>query len=248
MSELVLAAAQTRSVKGAVEANAQRHLDCVLAAAAQGVDLLVFPELSLTGYEPELAAELVLAPDDERLRGLRAASQVHGLTVIVGAPIASDEGRPHLGALILEPGGARVYAKQHLHPGEERFFVPGPRMCVVDVKGLRIGVAICADTARASHPQEAAASGAAAYVAGVLITESGYAADAALLRGYASTHRMAVAMANHSTQTGGWTPAGKSAIWDERGDVVARANGTEEALVIAEKTGARWQGRVVPLS
>jgi predicted amidohydrolase len=243
----VLVAAQTRSAKGDVEANARMHADCVRVAVEYGADLIVFPELSLTGYEPELAAGLTLATDDERLGGLRELVRRHGITVIAGAPSASRGEKPYLAALILMPAATLVYAKQHLHPGEDAFFLPGEQGCVVDVKGVRVGVAICADTSQASHPREAAASGATVYVAGVLIPESGYAADAALLSRHASTHRMAVAMANHSAATGAWTPAGKSAIWDEDGEIVTRADGTEEALVIAEKTSIGWQGRVVRL-
>jgi predicted amidohydrolase len=243
----VLAAAQTRSVKGDVEANVRVHAECVRVAAEHGVHLVVFPELSLTGYEPELACGLILAPDDERLRELVEATRRHGLTVIAGAPIASGEDKPHLGALIFGPGTPLVYAKQHLHPGEERHFTPGDRACVVDVKGVPVGVAICADISQASHPREAAAGGATLYVAGAVVTERGYATDAGLLRQYASRHRMAVALANHSAPTGAWVPAGKSAIWDESGQVVACADGTEEALVIAAKTPTQWQGRVVRL-
>lgn len=56
MTALTLAAAQTISIPGDVPANIQRHLAFMQAAAQQGVQLLVFPELSLTGYEPSLAA------------------------------------------------------------------------------------------------------------------------------------------------------------------------------------------------
>jgi predicted amidohydrolase len=247
LGRFVIAAAQTRSVKGDVEANVRVHVDCVRVAAGQGADLVVFPELSLTGYEPELASGLTLTADDGRLHELRDVARRHGMTVIAGAPIASQGDRPHIGALIFAPDGTFLYAKQHLHAGEERFFSPGDRACVVEAKGLRVGVAICADTARPSHPQEAAANGATVYVAGVLIPESGYAADAALLRQYASAHRMAVAMANHSAPSGGWIPAGKSAIWDERGELVACAAGSEDALVIAAKTSARWRGKIIRL-
>jgi predicted amidohydrolase len=243
----VIAAAQTSSVKGDVEANVRAHIECVRVALDHGAHLVVFPELSLTGYEPELAADLILAADDERLRGLADLARQSGITLIAGAPIASGEDKPHLGALIFKPDETLTYAKQHLHAGEERFFTPGKRACVVDLKGVRVGVAICADTMQASHPREAAASGARVYAAGVVFTEKGYAADAALLSGYASTHRMAVAMANHSAPTGNYVPAGRSAIWDEQGEIVACADGAEQALVIAEKAAALWNGKVVPL-
>ena len=58
---------------------------------------------------------------------------------------------------------------------------------------------------------------------------------------------MAVLMANHSIPTGGWTPAGGSAIWDETGRRVAVAEGTAEALVIGVKDAQGWKGRVVLL-
>ena len=247
MQPFVVAAVQTSSIKGDVQANALAHTDWAALAVAHGADLIVFPELSLTGYEPDLAAGLILGPEDERLRSLRDLARQHAVTVIAGAPIASGTDKPHLGALIFGPDTTLVYAKQHLHAGEERFFAPGQRACVVDVKGVRVGVAICADTARASHPREAAAKGATVYVAGVLIPESGHAADAALLCGYAREHGLLVAMANHSAPSGGWVPAGKSAIWDECGECVAAAPGTEPALVTAERAGARWAGRIVRL-
>ena len=242
-----MAAAQTRSVKGEVAANVQIHVECVRVAAGHGADLVVFPELSLTGYEPELAAGLTLAADDERLHDLRDLARRYGITVIAGAPIASGGDKPHLGALILTPDTTLVYAKQHLHGGEGQFFSPGGRSCVVDVKGVRVGVAICADTMQASHPREAAANGAEIYAAGVVFTERGYAADAALLSGYAATHRIVVALANHSAETGGWTPAGRSAIWDEGGELIASTAGTEEAVVIAERAPTGWKGKIVRL-
>jgi predicted amidohydrolase len=247
MSSITIAVAQTPSIKGEIAANVQIHLAAVRAATERRADLIVFPELSLTGYEPELAAGLILAGDDTRLCGLREMASAHGITIIAGAPVASGGEKPHIGALIFTPHTALAYAKQHLHPGEEQFFSPGPRACVVEVKGIRVGVAICADTAQASHPRQAAEDGATVYVAGVLVTEHGYEADTALLQGYAARHHMAVAMANHSAASGGYTPAGKSAVWDEGGQLVACADGTEQSLLVAESTPTRWKGRVVQL-
>lgn len=68
-----LAAAQTAPIRGDVEANLRQHAHLVRAAAEQGAEILVFPELSLTGYELNLAAELAFAEDDARLAPLAAA-------------------------------------------------------------------------------------------------------------------------------------------------------------------------------
>ncbi|MNN86913.1 hypothetical protein D3C81_2043910 [compost metagenome] len=81
----------------------------------------------------------------------------------------------------------------------------------------------------------------------MLITEGGYAADSALLQGYAREHGMLVLMANHGGATGGWESAGRSAIWAADGRLLAAAPGTGDALVIARRQAALWRGEVVPV-
>lgn len=83
------------------------------------------------------------------------------------------------------------------------------------------------------------------YAAGVLISEGGYATDSALLQGYAAEHRMLVLMANHGGPSGGYTCAGRSAIWSADGTLLADVPGIGEALVIARRNGEQWTGQVV---
>lgn len=79
----------------------------------------------------------------------------------------------------------------------------------------------------------------------MLVSEAGYATDAGLLRGYAETHGMPVAMANHGGPTGGWISAGRSAVWDEAGRIVVAAPGVGEYLLVAQRTNGRWHGRTI---
>jgi predicted amidohydrolase len=65
-----LAAAQTIPIRGDVDANVERHLRLVHIAAAEQAQVLVFPELSLTGYELDLAADLAFSQRDPRLTPL----------------------------------------------------------------------------------------------------------------------------------------------------------------------------------
>ena len=67
-----LIAAQISATPGDVEKNLAQHIDAIHAAASQGADAVVFPELSLTGYEPELAGGLAMAPTDSRLDAFQA--------------------------------------------------------------------------------------------------------------------------------------------------------------------------------
>jgi predicted amidohydrolase len=219
------------------------------AAAEQDVQLLVFPELSLTGYERELAAELAIVPGDAILQPLRDLAQALRLTTVVGMPIRLSAGAPvMIGALVLGADGSLgVYSKQHLHPGEEVAFAPGHGGSLLDMGTDRVAWAVCADFSHASHAAAAAERGATVYAAGVLITDGGYVPDTALLQGYARQHAMTVLMANHGGATGDWESAGRSAIWGPDGSLIAAAPGVGEQLVIARRRGNGWAGQVVSL-
>jgi predicted amidohydrolase len=247
MTALTLAAAQTLSIAGDVPANLQRHLAVMRAAAEHGVDLLVFPELSLTGYEPSLAAGLAIAPDDAVLAPLRDMARELKLTAVVGMPIRLAPGAGVLiGALVLgAEGSLAVYTKQHLHPGEEAAFVEGQGGAALEFGNDRIALAVCADFSHASHPRLAADAGATVYAAGVLISDGGYAADSALLQGYAAEHHLVVLMANHGGPSGGYVCAGRSAVWAADGSLLVAAPGVGDALVIARREGGHWAGHVV---
>ncbi len=245
MHPFTIAAAQSNSIKGDIAANVQIHADFVRTASEHDVDVIVFPELSLTGYERELARDLIIAPEDKRLRLLHELSRRYDITIIAGAPVESGLEKPHIGALIISPDRSFIYAKKHLHGGEEDFFSPGDQTCVLNLNGMPVGLAICADTNHPIHAREAAEQGASIYAAGVLLNERAYAPDTTLLQTYASEHAMLVVIANYSKPTGGWTPAGKSAVWNEQGQQIAQADGTEAALVLATKHAEGWRGRVI---
>lgn len=245
---LVIAAAQLASIPGDLEANLARHERFVLAAADRGARLIVFPELSLSGYEPSLAKECVLGLDDERLHPLRELAAAREIAVVAGAPFRAPDGGLHIGAILIEPGkNVAGYAKQHLHGNEKDFFVPGHLDLLFTIPGASVALAVCADTSHPEHAESAARRGATLYAAGVLWTEKGYGSDAALLQDYARRHSMAVLMANHAAPSGGWVPAGRSAVWAENGSLVAAAPGDGELLVLAEREEGGWRGEVVYL-
>ncbi|RDK07588.1 carbon-nitrogen hydrolase family protein [Cupriavidus lacunae] len=228
----IVAAAQSVSIAGDVQENVDRHLVFLREAAARGSRMVVFPELSLTGYEMAVANELAFRDDDARLAPLRDECVRRGLTAVVGAPLRFND-VVRIGALALGPDGTvSCYTKQYLHPGEDSVFVPGSGGRLLSVDGMTVALAICADTGYPEHAVQAASTGASLYAAGVLITASGYDADTALLQGYAAQHRFAVLMANHGGDTGGWSPIGKSTFWDEDGRCVVAAEGTGAALVM----------------
>ena len=246
---ICMAAAQSPSVAGDVEANVRIHLAFIDAAREHGVELLVFPELSLSGYELPLLRGRALAPEDARLASIRRAAIASGMTVVVGAPIADNgQALPCIAAFAYGPNGdVGIYRKQFLHDGEERYASAGRLGAHVSpLRGHRYALAICADMTHRAHAAVAAEAGASLYLAGVLVSKGGYAHDTALLERYAADFGIGVLMANHAAPSGGYDAAGGSAVWSAGGALLARAGGPGDCLVIATENGG-WQGKVVPV-
>jgi predicted amidohydrolase len=248
MSEFKIAAAQVASVRGDIAANIRVHTAAVKSAAERGVSVLLFPELSLIGYEPDLAAELAMEATDARLAPLAALARRHQIAVVVGAPLRSSGTKPGLGAILLDASGSvRTYAKMHLGGSEPTYFAPGERPLSFAAHGQTIGIAICADSSQPSHPQSYFDGGCTIYAAGVFLNPEWYATDTPRLADYAGRFRMLVVMANHAASAGTHASVGKSSVWAPGGALLAQAAGTESALVIATRGSEAWRGEVVGL-
>lgn len=247
MRELSVAAAQAVSTRGAVSANLEHH--CLLAerAAEEGVDVVVFPELSLTGYELDIAPTLAFSAEDERLLPLVEVAETSGTILVAGAPVRLASGL-HVGAFVLEPDrSVRVYTKRYLHDGEEAVFVPGSLDPILELGDDRAALAICADTSHPEHAEAAAKRGAGLYLVGVFFTPDGYPADMDRMAGYAARHAMTVVMANAGGPATGFASAGGSAVWSDSGALVARMDGIGAGLVVARRSQSGWIGESLPL-
>ncbi len=217
---LTVAAAQPPIVAGDLAANAHAHADAVRAAA--GARLVVFPELSLTGYE--LDAPLV-DPGDPALAPLVAACAQNGTVALAGAPVAGA----HIATLRVDGAGVTVaYRKAFLGGDEPARFSPGDGPVAIDVDGWRVGLGICKDTGVAEHVRGVAALGVDLYVAGVVHRADELAEQDRRGVAIAAACRAPVALASFAGPTGGGyaVTAGTSTVWSAAGDVLARA-GTE---------------------
>ncbi|WP_426103959.1 carbon-nitrogen hydrolase family protein [Massilia sp. TSP1-1-2] len=246
MAGLRIAAAQSHSAPGDIAANVARHCVFIDAAVVAGVDLLVFPELSLSGYEPALLEGAALGPGEALLAPLAARAVTNNMTIVAGAPLRNPNGLPFIGAIAFHPDGRHTtYRKHFLHPGEEQNAAAGTAISqVIDVRGVPVALAICADTGNQQHPHAAVMAGATLYVAGSVITPAGYAKEANLLSGHAKLFNIGILLANHAFETGGYQSAGRSAIWLADGQLLVDAPGTGECLVIGDQDN----GAVVPVS
>jgi len=246
VSSFKIAVAQVASIKGNVDKNISTHLKAIEKASVLGVSYIVFPELSLTGYEPKIAKKLAFSDGDLRLKPLIDSAIKNHITIGVGAPLLSAE-LPQIGLIIISPSGRiETYAKKHLHSGEEQYFSEGKHYHRIVISGTMIANAICADANNPAHVNDCYESGAAVYIAGVMITDSGYDADTLAMQNYANKYNILVAMANHNQSTGGWKPVGKSAIWSNAG-LLAKASETRDELVVATKYCDGFHAQVIEI-
>ncbi len=255
-----VAAAQTVPSPGDVETNVAQHVRLAQRAADAGAALLVFPELSLTGYELELAPALAFTLDDPRLAPLRESAASTEVTLVVGAPVRLA-GELYIGAFILCPNGSLdVYTKHHLGafgsgarvdgtppPAEATYFRSGDRAPLVAFGDRFAAVAVCADTGHASHAKAASERGAAAYLASMFVIPSEFAGDQARLRRYAALHSMTVVLANYAGTTGGLRAAGRSAVWSPRGELVTELDATSAGIALAVEEDGQFRGSVTTL-
>ena len=192
MQNFKLAVAQIPSKKGNIEENIQNHIQVIEYAGTNNVSLIVFPELSLSGYEPELSESLAITTDDVRLNKLSVVAVENAIWIIVGAPLRNKQ-NIEVGAIIISPAGEiTTYSKMKLHPGENEYFKAGEKYKILDIQNQKVAVAICADTTHPEHANNYAEMGASVYVAGVLISSAGYKTDTELLSSYAKEHNMLV--------------------------------------------------------
>lgn len=246
MPAFKIAAAQVPSVRGDIEANIATHAAAFEAAAKHEVSVLVFPELSLTGYEPDLAAELAMTLEDGRLAPLVALAREHRINAVVGAPLRSGRAKPCIGAIVIEASGmTKGYRKMHLGTSERPWFEPGDSPLAISVGGRTVGIAICADTSQHSHPQRYVELGADIYAAGVMLNAEWYGTDAPRLADYAARFRMLTMMANQAASVGTYTSVGKSAVWEPGGTLLAQAKGIECCLVVATHNDSAWIAEVI---
>ncbi|MGW7101870.1 carbon-nitrogen hydrolase family protein [Streptomyces sp. NPDC054838] len=222
---LSIAVAQPRCAAHDVAANAVAHAEAVRAADAR---VVVFPEMSLTGYE--LAATPV-SPDDDRLAPIVAACAETGTLALVGAPVPG----PRIGVLAVDGAGARVaYAKVHLHGSESARFVPG-EPAVIEVDGWRLGLAVCRDTGIPEHAAKTAALGIDGYLAGVVHADHEAGLHGERARRVAADHGVWVATAAFAGPTGGGFDhtSGRSGIWSADGELVAEAGAAPDGIARA---------------
>src|SRR5215831_11415308 len=157
---LTLGLAQMYPKIGDVGVNLKKHLALIESAKAQNVDLLIFPELSLTGYNlQDLVYEVAMQPslDDPTFGQLLQASADHVMDMMVGFVDTDNRARYFIAAAYLSGGKVvhihrKVYLPTYTLFDEARYFAWGDAVQAFDTRFGRFGMLICEDFWHASPP------------------------------------------------------------------------------------------------
>lgn len=227
-----ICAAQIKPLRGDVPGNLSLHLQYINQAADAGVELIFFPELSLTGYEPELAGQLAMSVDDERLDVLQQVSDARKIIIGAGLPTAGGKG-VCITMIWFQPDVPRTaYSKQYLHEDELPYFVPGSGQVFLEHSGITLAPAICYESLLPHHAAAASAGGAHIYLASVAKNAKGVEKALKHYPAIAAQYKMPVIMANCFGFCDNFESTGNTAVWDSKGVLLKVLDDGVPGLVI----------------
>jgi len=227
-----IAIAQLKSMKGDIPANIEKHIKFIERACLLNADFIFFPELSLTGYEPELAEKLAVDKNDKRFDVLQQTSDQKMISFAVGVPTISENGI-YISMLIFQPKQQKlIYSKQQLHEDELPYFKNGNEQVLITLKNQKIAPAICYESLQTDHANEAARLGAAIYIASVAKSKNGINKAFAHYPNVAKKYKMPVLMSNCIGECDNFISAGFSSVWNKEGELVVQFDNQQEGLLI----------------
>jgi len=238
-SPLQIALCQMNAVVGDIAGNERAILDAIGRARDGGAQLVLFPELALTGYPPEdlLLKEHFLR--DARAALDRLAAATAGIVALVGFPEREDDVYNAL-AVLADGAVQAIYRKVHLPNygvfDEQRYFQSGTGPALIELGDAKIGLTICEDIWEPGPPASTEARAGATLI--VNISASPYHAGKGLERErmLAQRARDNFAAIAFCGLVGGQDELvfdGHSLVLDHRGEVIARAAQFEQELLFA---------------
>ncbi len=240
MSILRIALAQVNPTVGDLPGNEVKIISQIARAREMGADVVVLPELAITGYPPE---DLLLKPSfvSANLATLeRIAAATDGITAIVGF-VDRDDDLYNAAGVLHDGRVAAVYRKRYLPNysvfDEERYFGAGQRPLVIELGEASIGLSVCEDIWQPAGPVEAEANAGAQLAVNISASPYQVGREAVRERMLATRAADNVLCVAYCNMIGGQDELifdGSSVIFDERGEVVARARSFVEDLVVAD--------------
>ncbi|NJL95517.1 MAG: carbon-nitrogen hydrolase [Anaerolineae bacterium] len=249
MSHLTVALAQVYPKLGSLHANLAHHLQILDDAAAQGAQLVIFPELSLTGYYlKDLVYELAQRPtaDDPIFGQLLERTRQHSLDAVVGFVEEDARGRFYMASAYISCGDVlhvhrKIYLPTYGLFDDGRFFAPGETVRAFDTRFGRMGLLICEDFWHLSLPYLLWQDGADLMIFANSSPGRGLDTNERLAstrwvemvnKAYGGMFANYVIQVNRVGYEDGLVFTGGSTVVDPEGDIVAQAPYFEAALLL----------------
>ena len=227
--------AQTKPVVGDIQHNVVAHRRLVDLAVSNDAEIIVFPELSVTGYEPTLAKDLATHLDDHRFDILQAISDMDDITIGIGVPTKHRDGI-RVSSLLFHPSTPRQpYSKTHLHQDEECYFVSGQPSLGLLGKESSAALAICYELSVPEHAANAHRNGASIYIASVAKSVGQIGEALKRLREISTEYSMTVLMSNCiGLSEDGVEWAGRTSVWDNKGTLLSQLDDANEGIIVVD--------------
>ncbi len=244
-----LALAQINTMLGDVNANLQKHLSLVDQANAKGADLLIFPELSLTGYLlQDMVPQVAIKPTQEDPIFSQLLQASLKIDIVVGFVQEDERNRFYIASSYLSQGEVvhihqKIYLPTYGLFDESRFFAWGDGVRAFDTRFGRFGMLVCEDFWHASIPYLLWQDGADVLIfssasPGRGLSDEPLVASARWVdhinRAYASLFTTFVAHTNRVGYEDGLHFWGGAMVYDPNGEVLARAPQCEETVLYCE--------------
>src|SRR3989440_4834596 len=235
-----LALAQINTVVGDLDGNRDRILARLEEAREEGADLVLFPELAVTGYPPE---DLLLRPGFVRAAAKtleEVARECRGIAALVGVPIFDRD--LYNACAVCAGGEVRALYRKRFLPNygvfdEDRYFAPGDELILLEHGGTLIGPTICEDIWQPGPPATELALAGAQVLTNISAAPFHVLRDREREEMFATRARDNACFVAFCNAVGGQDELifdGNSLVLDEEGHVVARGPGFEETLLVAD--------------
>lgn len=246
---LTIALAQINTFLGNIQANLEKHLSLIEKAKSAGADLLLFPELSLTGYVlQDLASAVALQPDQNNPVFVKLLDASRSIDLVVGFVNEDNRHRFYIASAYLSEGQVlhihrKVYLPTYGLFDEGRFFAWGDSVQAFDTRFGRFGILICEDFWHASPPYLLWLDGADIFLLVSASPGRGISSEPSLEsarwverinQAYASLFTTFVLHANRAGYEDGLNFWGGSTIFDPNGHLIVKGPYHQEDLIFSK--------------
>lgn len=223
--------AQSKSEKGQIQVNIENHLKLIKNTIAANSDLIIFPELSITNFEPDLAKDFATDINNPLFNPFQELSNQHQIVIGIGMPTIAADGL-NISMLIFQPNKEKTtYSKQMLHADELPYFVCGNEQVILNIKGKRIAIGICYETLQREHFLNAKQKDIDIYISSVAKPKGGIEKAYNYFPTIASEFETPILMSNCVGYCDNFMSVGQSAVWNKKGELIGQLDNENQGLL-----------------